>query len=250
MVRIIFFAILMNCAQGWASDMSSRLWSQVKQDYAGFYQFSTLHQLTPSLVVGGVMANSQLDSWFHSELGVSHHKDDDWVESLNDIGDVSRTFPALPIYLTIYGIDSYVNTEPGLLGEWANYSFRSFIVGAPAALATAHLTGGGRPEEGSSDWHFLDDNNSVSGHSFSGAIPFVNAAMMSQSIWYKAGWYGASVLPAVARVYKDKHYASQAFLGWTFAFVSAKVVQGQSNSSTVSLGYVYDAPVLTYRKIF
>jgi hypothetical protein len=52
------------------------------------------------------------------------------------------------------------------------------VVGAPPLYVMQQVTGSSRPGEGSagSHWHFLNDNNGVSGHAFIGAVPFLAAS--------------------------------------------------------------------------
>jgi membrane-associated phospholipid phosphatase len=64
----------------------------------------------------------------------------------------------------------------------------------------------------------------VSGHAFIGGITFLNAAAMTDSKLLKCGLYVASAMPAWSRVIQDKHYLSQAIMGWWFAYLSTVAV--------------------------
>ena len=226
---------------------SNHLLSQVQDDFQRFYSWPTLNLMLPNVLVGAAMANSNVDGWLQDQWRQESKSHPARGAKLNTIGDLSRTVPALPIYLTIMAADHYLSTTPSQLGRWANYSFRTFLVAAPGALATAHLAGAGRPTEGDSQWQPLADNNAVSGHAFAGAIPFINAALMAESPLSKGVFYGLSVLPAMARVELDAHYASQAFLGWTFAYISAKVVQQQASLAGFSVAFNGKQASVNYR---
>ena len=53
----------------------------------------------------------------------------------------------------------------------------------------------------------------------------ITAAKMSDTAWLKAGFYGLSVLTAWSRVNDDKHYLSQAALGWWMAYLACSAVE-------------------------
>ena len=64
----------------------------------------------------------------------------------------------------------------------------------------------------------------VSGHAFIGAIAFVNAAKMTDRVGLKLALYTFSVLPAWSRINDQRHYLSQAALGWWMAYLAASAV--------------------------
>ncbi len=246
------FILLISCSLGVASDESNdSLIDKVVGDYQAFYSVSTVKSLAPGFLVAGLMANTELDESIQGEIP---HHDQRFIEhskQVNYFGDSTRTIPSLPIYLATMGIDSWLNEEPSVVGQWGEYSLRTFLVGAPSGFLAANILGGSRPTDNrGSKWRLFDDVNSISGHSFSGAVPMINAAMLSQSIWAKSFFYGLSTLPALARVSMDRHYMSQAVLGWTFAYVSAKVVQRKRTDVSVAIHYYRNTPVLTLVKQF
>ncbi|ADZ92811.1 phosphatase PAP2 family protein [Marinomonas mediterranea] len=245
--------VLIGAPSAYAEDgFWGQLYGEVVQDYKSFYTTSTLGDLAPGLLVAGVMANSNMDGYIQEEI--PHHDDNFKYDSrqVNYFGDSTRTIPSIPIYLGVMGLDHWLNDgQESIYGEWGRYSFRTFMVGAPSGFLAANILGGSRPTEGrDSDWRLFDDVNSISGHSFSGAVPMINAAMLADGTGMKTLFYGLSILPGLARVAMDKHYASQALLGWTFAYVSAKVVHQNRADIGVSLSYYRDAPVLTLIKKF
>jgi hypothetical protein len=86
------------------------------------------------------------------------------------------------------------------------------------------VTGGSRPSEGESYWRPFNGDNGVSGHAFLGGVPFLTAARMTDDPYIKGALYFFSALPALSRINDDKHYASQAFLGWYLAWLSVRAV--------------------------
>ena len=88
------------------------------------------------------------------------------------------------------------------------------------------VVGGSRPGEAhsGSHWEPFQDDNGVSGHAFMGAIPFLNAANMTDNRWLRAGCYLGSGMAGLSRINDDSHYTSQAVLGWWMAYLAARSV--------------------------
>ena len=112
------------------------------------------------------------------------------------------------------------------LGQWGEKSFRSTLVGFPPLLFMQFATGGSRPGERhyNSAWRPFFDNNSVSGHAFMGAIPFLTAAQMAERPLVKGGLLAASTMTGLSRINDDAHYLSQAILGWSMAAVAVSSI--------------------------
>ena len=110
--------------------------------------------------------------------------------------------------------------------QWGERSIRTFVVGVPAVILMQKLTGGSRPndEAGSSHWDAWGDNHGVSGHSFMSAIPFINAAKLTDNRMLKGALYGGSLLGALSRVNDNAHYPSQVALGWWLAYVASSAI--------------------------
>jgi membrane-associated phospholipid phosphatase len=104
--------------------------------------------------------------------------------------------------------------------------------------------GGTRPEDNHPDgshWRFFGSNGrAASGHAFIGGITFLNAAELTDNVPLKSALYVASVLPAWSRIIQDKHYLSQAILGWWLAYLSTRAVEltDQTRQSNVILAPV------------
>jgi len=117
------------------------------------------------------------------------------------------------------------------VGTWGQRATRAYLTGGPALLATQWLTGGSRPDEGSSHWRPFHDDNGVSGHSFIGAVPFLTAARMcEENPLARYLLYAASALPALSRVNDNAHYPSQAFLGWFLAWEATGAIAQENRS--------------------
>ena len=64
-----------------------------------------------------------------------------------------------------------------------------------------------------------------------GALPFINAARMTENPWLKATLYLGSSLAPLSRVNDDAHYPSQAALGWWLAYLAVVAID-QTEKST------------------
>jgi hypothetical protein len=104
--------------------------------------------------------------------------------------------------------------------EWSNRSLRAVAVGYPPVLALYGILGASRPDRHDSSWHPFEDFHGVSGHTFIGAVPWLTAAEMTDSIWLKAPLVAGSFLTGWSRLHDDKHYFSQIALGWWIAVLS------------------------------
>lgn len=180
-------------------------------------------------VVAGVLANTELDREFQE-----YYRDDIKSRWTNGASKVLRVpgelFLAIPVLLGMHlGLDE--NTPAG---EWADKSLRAILVGGPAGLFVQRLTGAGRPNEGGAQWRPFVDNNGLSGHAFVGAIPFITAARMQDDPYMKTLLYTLSALPAASRINDDRHYLSQALLGWYLAYLSAEAVDWKEGADDIS----------------
>jgi len=196
----------------------------VFKDYKSFYSSHRLLRLGLGFAGGGIIANTQIDSniqnWYQDNVRNS---------GTNNFSKVAKQFGegkyVLPIALLSASINFY--KPESNLGIWGVYMSRAYLVGAPALLMTQVLTGGSRPNEKNygSKWKPFSDNNSVSGHSFMGAVPFLTLAQMyddNSVVKYLA--YAGSFLAAWSRINDNSHYFSQAVLGWYLAYESVDAV--------------------------
>jgi len=204
------------------------------QDYRNLYlDTSSLARFGAALAGAGVLANSSVD-----REAQEYYRDD--IRS-NATGDISRVLkipgePLIAIPL-LAGVRLAFPSDSSV-GRWSQRTLRGLFVGAPAAYAVQMLAGGGRPEEGvdSSRWQGpYQNNNSLSGHTFIGAMPLITAAMMQENPFIKYALYAASPFTGLSRINDDKHYLSQVVIGWYLAYLSARAVERTGPSPGFSI---------------
>jgi len=195
----------------------------ITKDYASFYSSDRLTRLGLGFVGGAIVANTQIDqniqSWYQDNIR---------SQGTDNFSKVAKQFGEgkylIPVALLSASLNFY---EPeSKLGIWGVYASRSYIVGAPALLLTQVLTGASRPKEQNygSRWKPFEDNNGVSGHAFIGAVPFLTLARMYDNEAVKYLAYAGSLLTAWSRINDNRHYFSQAALGWYLAYESVDAV--------------------------
>lgn len=222
---------------GLADPMASRpprLWLEYQEakcriwtDYENYYCWDVARDLLLATAAASVLANTSMDQefqdWYQDDV-----KSQD-TENLCDVwkcfGDGFYFIPAV-VGLAVLG-RMYDHTPCGsVVGEFACRTTRGYIVGGPPTIFMQYCLGGSRPGETSADsrWKPFDDNNAVSGHAFVGAVPFITAAKMTDRPCLKAGLYLCSTLTAWSRIDHDRHYLSQACLGWWMAYLACSAV--------------------------
>lgn len=214
-------------------DRCGELPGQVCSDWVNFYSCRGLRDLLLGVGVAAVLANTSLDQdfrdWYQERVQT---KDlDEFGRVWNDLGDGAYVIPAV-VAIAAVGILFDDTPLGGDLAEFGSRTLRAYLVGAPPVVFGQWALGGARPGESEreSRWTPFEDTHAISGHAFIGAVPFITAAKMTDCIWLKGGLYGLSVLPGWARVNRDRHYLSQAILGWWIACLSASAVDQTSLS--------------------
>jgi hypothetical protein len=199
----------------------------VRRDYRNYYSLENFGMLAAGFGVGAIIANTDIDENIHK-----WHRDDVNSHSTDEFGRVVKYFgeggyeASLMAAAWMIG-NMYDDTRVGeCVSEWGARGLRTIVVGAPPMLLMQFATGASRPGETSaeSSWKPFQDANGVSGHAFMGAVPFINAAKMSDNLALKAGFYVCSTFPAWSRVNDDAHYTSQSILGWWMAYCAATAV--------------------------
>ena len=203
--------------------------NQVSADYRRYYSGSAVTQMLVAFGVAGVFANTSIDGNFLKNYSENHNGDADRLfDNSNDFGDYSQLNYSVPLYLGAMWLGQSLlrnsGGKAGIVETWGNRSLRTLLLGAPQQLVLSYATGANRPEEGGSGWNPFHDNNGVSGHAFFGAVPLITAAQMTTNKFAKYSLYAASVLPGLARINNEKHYLSQALLGWSLAYFSSNAV--------------------------
>ena len=204
-----------------------RFGRSVLNDYREAYSNNGLLEIGKHIAIHGLLANS------HADRAIRDQWQQDWRnESTDDFfhpfirtGDLAQNRWSLPLYslgMIAGGYSGLESDSP--LATWASRSLRANLLAGPQGWALTYALGTHRPTAGHSGWNPWNDNDGVSGHSLYGAIPFLTAARMSESPWLKATLIGASTLPALARINLNKHYTSQAYLGWALAWTATDVI--------------------------
>lgn len=208
-----------------------RMWIEARQnvrcDYRNYYDTGTMAKLAYSLALGSVLANTSLDQDFRD-----WYQDDVRSTETDNFADFWKTFGEghlfIPSFACLALAGKFVEDLPilGAAGEFGARTTRAYLVGAPPMLLMQFVLGASRPEETdhSSYWDPFQDTNSVSGHAFIGAVPFIAAADMTDNFLLKSGLYACSTLTGVSRINDDCHYLSQVILGWWMAYLACEAV--------------------------
>lgn len=230
---VLMFVMLLAFAGNAAASLKEDILAAVpalERDYRAFYLDGVaMGSLGAGVLGAGFLANSsadrEADEFFQENIRSST------TDSFSDVarvpGDVLVAIPLL--------FGTYALSEEGEWKSWAGDSLRALFVGAPSGLLLQYSTGASRPEEGGSGWKPFRGNNGLSGHAFVGAVPFITAAKRQESFAMKSFFYGLSVLPGLSRVNDEKHYLSQAALGWWLAYLSVNSIEHKKELPTVCL---------------
>ncbi|QDT92789.1 phosphatase PAP2 family protein [Gimesia algae] len=211
------------------------LWSQVKSDHANYYSKESLTWLAGGFGIGAIMANTSLDGGIqnHSQSSVLSASSDEWLHGLHAQKELGNGRYTIPLFAAAWVAGAMFETIPlvNRTGEWGERSIRAIIVGTPPMLAMQLATGASRPGETTANakWKPFQDNNGVSGHSFMGAIPFLDAAKVTDKPLLKLAFYAGSTLVPLSRINDNRHYPSQVFLGWWMAWIATNAVDATQN---------------------
>lgn len=197
-------------------------------DFSIYFGKENLQDLGIMFALIATMANTDMD------YSISHRWKKGIHSSLSDrlfkVPDGIGKCNYVAAYLGTMALGHWqCDTEMGhTLYTWGYRSLRTlFLVGVQDPVY-GWLIGNGRPYDGrkTSRWKPFKKGGEAgcSGHSFNGAIPFMTAAMMTDCIPLKVGFYGLALLPGFARINKQSHYTSQVLLSWTIAYLAARSV--------------------------
>ena len=220
----------------------SRIIETEKTDFGNFYlDRANLTRLGIGVGGAAVFANTGMDRYIRNKYqdDLRSHETDEATKIFN-ISGTALALVTIPVYIGTYGAGMLLHNST--MEEWAQKSFRATVVGGPALLFLATATGGDRPTEGNSHWKPFQNFHGVSGHAYIGGIPFITAAKMSDNPYQKAIFYGLSTFTGLSRINDDRHYFSQAALGWYLAYLSCAVVE-KGNDRQEGRVHVHLAPV-------
>jgi hypothetical protein len=212
------------------------LWSRIKQDHTHYYSKESLLWLAGGFGAGAIVANTTLDGAIqdHLQSSLLGASSDEWLETFHAQKELGNGRYTIPIFAAAWGAGLLFEKVPMLnaTGEWGERSIRAIIVGTPPMLLMQNVTGASRPGEttANSKWKFFQDDNGVSGHSFMGAIPFLAAAKVTDRPLLKVLFYAGSTLAPISRLNDNRHYPSQAFLGWYMAWIATNAVDATQHA--------------------
>lgn len=216
------FAETASPPSGWFNDAKQTVFS----DFKNYYSLKNCGLLGVGLLAGGLMANTDMDEnvqdWFQDDI--VNEDTNDFSRAVKDLG---RWKTMMPVYLGIMGIGKiFENTGVGsATGEFATDTFRGLLVGMPSVLLWQIVLGAPRPADGEgSEYDPFENNHSVSGHTFTGAVPFLTASKMTDNLFLKSFCYLGSTFTAFSRINDNQHYLSQTLLGWWFAYLAVESV--------------------------
>lgn len=200
----------------------------LKTGYGNVYNSNNLPWLGKTWLVGGILANTDLDHKIqkHYNDSLLSKSSDSFSLHTEKIGDKSTTL----FYFGLAAVNRLAcDRDCGIIPEWGDRTAQALLIGLPGVWASQAILGGARPSHGEgSDWSVLQFKyeHAVSGHAFVGAIPFLTAAQMTDNPYAKAAFYALSPLTAASRVNDQQHYFSQALMGWLYAMKVAEVLNG------------------------
>lgn len=208
---------------------------RIVSDHCNYYSLDTALVAGVGSVVAATFAHSYVDEEIYRRV---HHSvwcgdGHDWAKPLHATKILGEGTLTLPIFGGAWLAGEFLDDVPlfDVAGTWGEHSLRAFLVGGPPLLAMQYFTGGSRPMESQSGsaWRPFQDSNGASGHAFMGALPLLTAAEMID--WWpgKIAFVVVSLFPGLSRVADDDHYASQAILGWTMAYVAVTAVDRTDN---------------------
>ncbi len=196
------------------------------EDYGQFYSPGNLAWTGLSIGLSGVLAHTSADrsirDWYQRR--VRGGTADDLAEVVNVAGQLWVVWPVCVEAWALAGNASEDYAFAGGMFEWSNRSLRAIAVGFPPVVVLYGLLGSGRPDREDSRWHPFRDIRGVSGHTFTGAIPFLTAAAMTDDPLLKAVLFAGSTATGWSRLHKDRHYLSQIVLGWWIAYFAVRSV--------------------------
>lgn len=129
-------------------------------------------------------------------------------------GETEMAFVALAWGLADWALPGTV------IGRWGRQCFTATACGLPVLWSWQRILGGSRPSD-EKPWgpryRPFADENSVSGHTFLSAIPFLVAAREAGHPVATWGFRALSPVTGWSRINDERHYLSQVLLGYGLA---------------------------------
>ena len=192
---------------------------------------------------GAVISYSGLDEAVH-EMHLNRVKGD----ASDKVAHVAKEFGENGIALAglTYALADWA--LPGTaIGRWGRECFTATATGLPVLWTWQRVLGGSRPSD-AKEWgpryRPFTDENSVSGHTFLAAIPFLIGARHAGLPIAAWGLRALSPVTGWSRLNDERHYLSQVLLGYGLAFEAARASElSPSDSVTPTSPESDPAPV-------
>lgn len=229
LILLIFMRIANAYIASYSNTSTTSIWPELKReiicDYQKYYANKGIPYLIGGLSVGAVMANSHFDTGLNHEWQAHfrNHFTNEVSRTVNHYSEITQYPISFPFFFTLWWLSEDA-PKLSAMNTWSHHCLRTLLIGAPQQAALTTLLGSGRPENSPSHWQWCKHDRAVSGHAFYGAVPLLNLAQQTSSVGVKSTCYVLSVLPGLARINDNKHYASQVFLGWWLAFSATQIV--------------------------
>ena len=213
--------------------------NRVFSDFSNAYSRNSVKNFGASLLVGGVLANTEMDHNFQRwhNRNVRSRSSDEFAKFSKVFGEGQIFIPIAATCAVAYRLhQARLGLPDNTWGNFACRTTRGYATGTPTLLLFQSLLGAGRPSKTTSYWRPFRHHNAVSGHAYIGAVPFITAAQMSDNIYVKGLFYSFSTFTAWSRVNDNGHYLSQALLGWYLAYLSVRAVLATEADSPLPRG--------------
>lgn len=229
----LLFSLIGNpghCEQAYQNllETTQHLTKDIPCDFSIYLGKDNLRDLGAVFLTVGTMANTHIDYGLSRTWKKSIHSS--FTDSFFKLPDNIGKFNYVATYLGTMALGHWRSHT--LIGNtiyhWGYRSIRTLLLVGVQDPIYGWLIGNGRPLDGkrTSKWRFFKKGGEAgcSGHSFNGAIPFMTAAMMTDSLPLKIGFYTLAALPGLARINKQAHYSSQVLLSWCISYLAARSV--------------------------
>ncbi len=208
-------------------------------DLSIFYSKENFNKIFFGLTISSTLANSPIDQKFQT-----HYQDHYRNKTTDQVSNIARQFGERYfslIFLTSFSVSLFNSSDSqGInLFNWSEACLRNLLVGGPTLLLFQSILGPSRPntQKPYSHWRPFQVNNQkvgASGHSYMGAVPFLSLARLSKSKLMKISFTVLSGFTALSRIHDNKHYLSQAWLGWWLAYLASNVQDLNKQNSSIS----------------
>lgn len=211
----------------WFYQPAWKVTGDIYSDFRYFYSPRSFTLLSLGVGLHAVLANTTLDQDFQDSVQ-RNLGDPDALAIGRHLGNYAIMVPSV---VGLWALGECLAQQPACrvqcigraLNDWGAQTARALFVGAMTTGSLQVLIGASRPNENrGSRWRPFDDDNGVSGHALVGAVPFLVAASRTENRLLCGAFVFASGISAASRVYEDKHYLSQAMLGWWIAYLSVR----------------------------